>query len=235
MKIRNLLSITLSAILAAATCTALSVKAPNSSLSNRSSRRSWIAKNIISASSAILLFDDVSNPPTASADVDLRQYTALAPLGTPTSTGEKLTGLSLSELASRLSHDLVEGSTGQGGYFISGDIPTQIFRDDCKFIDPTNSVSSLSRYQKALTILFDPDQSYVNLLKPLEIDESKKEITARIRSGGILLLPWSPKISSYESTIKYTIDENGLIESQIQEWSVSPFQALKESFTPSFI
>mmetsp|Transcript_14580 Transcript_14580/g.31712 ORF Transcript_14580/g.31712 Transcript_14580/m.31712 type:complete len:236 (+) Transcript_14580:46-753(+) len=234
MKITNFLSIILPASLAATTCTALSVKAPNNSISNHSSRRSWIVKNIVSASSAILSLDYVSNPPTAVADVDLRQYSALAPLGKPTSTGKKLTGLTLSELASRLSHDLVEGSTGQGGYFISGDISTQIFRDDCKFIDPTNSVSSLSRYQKALTILFDPDQSYVQLLKPLEIDDSEKEITARIRSGGILRLPWSPRISSYESTIKYTIDENGLIESQIQEWSVSPYQALKETFTPSF-
>jgi len=163
---------------------------------------------------------------------DLKQFTALAPLGVPTSTGSKLTGLSLSELASRLSHDLVEGSNGEGGYFISGDISTQLFRDDCTFVDPTNSVSSLSRYQNALKILFDPERSYVQLVEPLTIDENKKQITARIRSGGVLQLPWSPRISSYESLIVYTIDDNSLVERQDQVWSISAFEALKETFTP---
>ena len=54
--------------------------------------------------------------------IDLRKYTALAPLGKDanTSTGNKLTGLSMESIASRLSNDLVNGSTGKGGYFISG-------------------------------------------------------------------------------------------------------------------
>jgi hypothetical protein len=82
--------------------------------------------------------------------------------------------------------------------FREGDISTEIFRDDCEFVDPTNAVSSLSRYQKALKILFDPDRSYVQLLGKLEIDDAKNQITARIRSGGVLKLPWSPRISSYE-------------------------------------
>jgi len=216
----------------AATCTALSTKGPNNPLPT-SSRRSWLAKSLVSASAA--LSELPSNPSAAFADVDIREYTALAPLGTPTSTGDKLTGLSLSEMASRLSHDLAEGSTGEGGYFVSGDISTQLFRDDCKFVDPTNSVSSLSRYQNALKILFDPKQSFVEVLEPLQIDESKNQITARIRSGGIIQLPWSPRISSYESTIKYTIDGVGLIKSQEQEWSISASEALKETFTPPFL
>ena len=81
---------------------------------------------------------------------------------------------------------------------IPGDISTQLFRDDCKFIDPTNSVLSLSRFQNALKILFDPEQSYVQLLEPLQIDESKSQISGRIRSGGVLRLPWNPRIASYE-------------------------------------
>jgi hypothetical protein len=38
----------------------------------------------------------------------------------------------------------------------------------------------------------------VQLLGKLEIDDAKNQITARIRSGGVLKLPWSPRISSYE-------------------------------------
>ncbi len=90
---------------------ALSKKAPNSHISNR---RAWIAK--VSTSAAIIL--DTNTPPIASADVDalpdeLKQFTALAPLGTPSSTGNKLKGLSLSQIASILSRDLVDGSTGK--------------------------------------------------------------------------------------------------------------------------
>jgi hypothetical protein len=97
---------------------------PGASGTVQSNRRSWLAKGLVSASSAILL-DLGSDPPSAVADVyalptKMKQFTVLAPLGTPKSTGSKLTGLSLSEIASRLSHDLVEGSTGKGGYFISG-------------------------------------------------------------------------------------------------------------------
>ena len=57
---------------------------------------------------------------------ELRKFTALAPLGdnAPTATKaaleNKLTGLSLKDIATKLSHDLVDGSTGKGGYFISG-------------------------------------------------------------------------------------------------------------------
>lgn len=36
-----------------------------------------------------------------------------------------------------------------------------------------------------------------------------------------------------QSTIKYTIDDNGLVQSQYQEWSISASEALRETFTPS--
>lgn len=35
------------------------------------------------------------------------------------------------------------------------------------------------------------------------------------------------------STIKWKVDEDGLIESQIQKWSIPASQALIETFTPS--
>ena len=229
-------------LFSAATCgLALSVVKSPPTNSKSSTRRSWLAKCLIPTSSSAFLL--LVNCPSSSATADinnvnelpskLKQYTALAPLGPNTSTGIKLTGLSLSEIATQLAHDLVDGSSGKGGYFISGDISTQIFRDDCTFIDPTNSVNSLSRYQKALTILFDPSQSHVELLEELRIDNNRNTITAKVRSDGVLKLPWSPRISTYDSTITYTIDTHGLIQSQVQEWNKSASRALQETFTPS--
>ena len=68
-------------------------------------------------------------------------------------------------------------------------------------MDPTNSVASLSRYRNALGLLFDPEQSYVRLLGPPTVEESTRRITARIRSGGVLRLPWRPRIPAYERCV----------------------------------
>jgi len=255
-----LLSLLISATLAATVVVALVYPPKVSNTINHrhlSSRRNWIEESLVVPSAAAFTLCPIIivNPPSpataaqeddevevgGSSNIvghelpnDLRKFTALAPLGDATSTGSKLIGLSLEDIASRLSHDLVEGCTGKGGYFISGmfrlniittilyrrqetckaltflvanfsfppcisgDISTEIFRDDCEFTDPTNTVSSLSKYQTALTILFNPDQSFVELVKPLEINVPKREITDRIRSGGVLKLPWNPRISTYE-------------------------------------
>lgn len=113
----------MSASLATTAVSGLSTKASNNSHHLLSSRRSWIGK-LVSATSTLC----ITNPPSSAVaqeltelPIDLRKYTALAPLGDAnTSTGNKLTGLSMESIASRLSNDLVNGSTGKGGYFISG-------------------------------------------------------------------------------------------------------------------
>jgi Uncharacterized conserved protein (DUF2358) len=170
----------------------------------------------------------------------LRPYTSLVPMGSPHSmtssfTVTKTLGLSLNDIKQRLEHDLLYGSQGTNvGYFLSGDISTDLFRDDCVFADPTNQVSSLSQYQNVLrSFLFDPEQSTVELLQPLQVDEVKRTITGRIRSRGMLRLPWHPYITSYESTIVYTVDDSGLIARQDQLWSKSVDVALRETFTPT--
>jgi hypothetical protein len=166
----------------------------------------------------------------------LRDYTKLAPLGQKQVFVNKTMGLSLTELAQRLTHDLLEGATGQGGYFLTGDLSTDVFQDDCVFVDPTNRVTSLSQYQKALTVLFDPNRSSIELVRPLVVNEMDGTITGRLRSGGYLQLPWKPYISSYETTIQYTVNRTtGLIARQDQTWDKSAWQALQETFTPSLI
>lgn len=211
-----------------------------------SSRRSWIS-NVLVGTATVFSTQWTILPEQACASEELpsflRDYTKLVPLGSTTrSTGTqidtKTTGLSLQEIASRLSNDLTQGATGQGGYFLTGDLSTEIFRDDCIFQDPTNRVSSLSQYQTALRILFDPHSSVVELIEPLQLNESSspRTITGRIRSRGYLrFLPWKPYVTAYESTIVYSVDEDGLIVRQDQTWSKDALKALQESFTPSWV
>lgn len=113
---------------------------------------------------------------------------------------------------------------------MSGDIRPEIFRDDCRFIDPTNDVASLARYQKALTLLFDPAASRVELLAPPVVDEARRTISARLRSSGVLKLPWRPVIQPWESSVVWTVDSDGLITEQRQTWNISATEALRETF-----
>jgi hypothetical protein len=203
-----------------------------------SSRRNWFSQTANNA--VVVIAGALSVSPDACANDELpsiiRGYTVLAPLGKPETTSQKTTGLSLVDLASRLTRDLTDGATGQGGYFLSGDLSTDIFQDDCEFVDPTNRVSSLSRYQKALRILFDPSQSIVQLVTPLTINEEERTISGRLRSRGYLQLPWRPYVKAYETDIVYSVDESsGLINKQAQTWTKSASQALQETFTPNVV
>jgi Uncharacterized conserved protein (DUF2358)/PAP_fibrillin len=184
--------------------------------------------------------EDETSPPSPVSTNELpsflRDYTKLGPLGKKQLFADKITGLSLSELEQRLTHDLTAGATGKGGYFLTGDLSTDIFQDDCIFEDPTNRVASLSQYQKALTVLFDPSRSSIEIIQPLVVNEAEGTITGRLRSRGYLQLPWNPYISSYETTICYTVDPTtGLIARQDQTWSKSASQALQETFTPTWV
>jgi hypothetical protein len=213
------------------------------------SRRQWI-KSVIASSSSMILVGSIFPPKAAycasnnnnnnnELPLALRDFTKLAPLGKAqvSSTSTKTYHLSLHDLAARLQHDLLLGATSNQpnqGYILTGDLSTDLFRDDCDFIDPTNRVQSLSQYQQALRILFDPTTSYISLVTPLTVDEPTRTITGVYRSRGYLKLPWYPSVTSYESTIQYSIDENGLVQEQLQSWTKSATQALQESFTPSF-
>ena len=163
----------------------------------------------------------------------VRPYTNLAPLGSPETTLKSI-GLSLDDLKIRLERDLVFGAKGNGGYFITGDLSTDIFRDDCIFTDPTNQVASLSQYQKGVRLLFDPKTSVVELIEPLTIDTERRSLSGTIRSRGMLKLPWHPFITAYESKIIYTIDKDGIVARQDQTWSKGADDALRETFTPTF-
>lgn len=207
-----------------------------------SSRRAWcgtlVASNVLSvgiSARASPSSTTTTSAATTELPLALRDYTKLAPLGPaqPSFVADKTTGLSLEKLAERLTKDLTMGSTGRGGYIISGDLSADLFRDDCVFLDPTNRVSSLSQYQRALQILFDTDRSSIELIGPLIVDPERREISGRFRSQGMLKLPWKPYVTEYQSDIVYAIDQDGLVREQRQTWSKSAFAALRESFTPT--
>ena len=195
-------------------------------------RRAVIERLLQSAPAAATLSTSLSHTEAAVAAPDLRKYSALAPLGDVTTVGKKRTGLSLDELAATLKRDLTVGATGKGGYFVSGDLSQEIFRDDARFIDPTNVAEGLSRYIKALSLLFDPTCSSVELLAGPKSDAATRTIYAELRSSGTLKLPWRPKVRPWISYMTWTIDADGLIAEQSQTWDITPAEALGQTFNP---
>mmetsp|Transcript_10177 Transcript_10177/g.25925 ORF Transcript_10177/g.25925 Transcript_10177/m.25925 type:complete len:280 (+) Transcript_10177:232-1071(+) len=165
----------------------------------------------------------------AASEAIPRQAAALplAPLGGFRATGEKVR-LPVEEVMEVLRHDLEEGQ-----YFVTGDLSPQIFEDDCRFKDPTNDIKGLSRYLKALTILFDAEYSGVKLLSIRVVDDYT--IEAAWTLGGYLKFPWNPRVEPFEGRTEWTISKDtGLIAVQDQQWSKSATTALLESFTPTF-
>ncbi|GLC39853.1 hypothetical protein PLESTB_001292000 [Pleodorina starrii] len=152
----------------------------------------------------------------------------LGPLGPVRRVGgDKRTGLSAEEVAAVLKRDLAEGQ-----YFVTGDLTREIFADDCRFVDPTNDVTGLSKYLTALGVLFDPKYSKVELLDIRVTDP--RVIEADWRLGGYLVFPWNPRVEPFTGHTIYTLNEEGLVSEQRQSWSISGATALQQSFTPSW-
>ena len=211
---------------------------PNT-LTSRANRRHWLQTAAFGAGIGTGIGAAAPARALDALPATVRKYTALAPLGSATASVGGAKRICLSEvlpeclplLAKTLARDIEKGATGKGGYPISGDLTPEIFRDDCRFIDPTNDVTSLAKYRKALTILFDPNESSVTLVKGPVVDEAKRTISATVRSVGTLQLPWRPKIEPWESYLVWKIDADGLIEQQSQTWNVTATSALKQTFS----
>jgi hypothetical protein len=114
--------------------------------SEKASSRRAVFRDVL-LSNATLMFVPSNARTEGELPRQLRDFTRLAPLGPSTQSLRKTKRLSLEEPARRLQHDLLEGANGEGGYIIPGDFSTDIFREDCLFVDPTNSVASFSQCQ----------------------------------------------------------------------------------------
>ncbi|CAG9465201.1 unnamed protein product [Pedinophyceae sp. YPF-701] len=159
------------------------------------------------------------------------EATPLAPLGKVGASvgGEKRGGMGAEAVAKVLERDLREGQ-----YFVTGALTPEIFEDECRFKDPTNDIVGLSRYIKALGLLFDPLYSGVEL-KGIKVT-SPDTIEADWRLGGFLnkkYFPWGAKIDPLEGHTVYKLSDRGLVALQEQTWSITGFEALQQTFTPA--
>ncbi|CAB9508488.1 Uncharacterized conserved protein (DUF2358) [Seminavis robusta] len=118
------------------------------------------------------------------------------------------------------------------GYYITGQLNTTLFRDDCWFDgpDPDMPVQGLRKYLNAASQLFDRRQSQAELLSLEIIDE--RTILAQWRMNGVLRLPWKPMLPEWTGSTTYHFDEEGLIYRHDEDWDMSVWQAFMKTFAP---
>jgi hypothetical protein len=126
---------------------------------------------------------------------------------------------------------ILEGDLKTRKYILTGQLTPGIFAEDCRFQDPNNAVTGLSKYRQALSYLFRAETSTVEDVR-ISVD-SAGSIVAEYTASGELKLPWRPRISPWAGRITYTLDaDDGLITSQVDIWNITRLDALRQTFTP---
>ena len=75
----------------------------------------------------------------------------------------------------------------QGKYILTGNLTSEIFADDCRFVDPNNAVEGLAKYRQALALLFDPAEAWVS--------KRCDDVPARhIRAETLLMWMWEGEL-----------------------------------------
>ncbi|PXF43764.1 hypothetical protein BWQ96_06496 [Gracilariopsis chorda] len=110
-------------------------------------------------------------------------------------------------------------------YYITGRLTTEIYRDDCLFDgpDPDVPVRGLQKYTSATAGLFCRRLSNVQLIHIQVLDQNR--ISAEWRLEGALNLPWKPTIKPYTGCTIYTFDQQRLVKSHVETWSVTALDA----------
>jgi hypothetical protein len=146
----------------------------------------------------------------------------------------------VSDVASRIREDWTNGALGPSkGYYITGKLDSRMYRDDCHFDgpDPDMPVRGLRKYLNAASSLFDPRFSDAELIS-LSHDETGGEcgcgtIVASWRLGGVINLPWHPKVEPWTGKTTYHLDREGLIYLHRETWDISVWRAFVCTLIPS--
>ena len=88
------------------------------------------------------------------------------------------------------------------GYYITGALTKNIYRDDCYFDgpDPDMPVSGLQKYLLSVSNLFDRRKSRADITRPVVVNEVDRTIQVFWRLEGVLNLPWHPSMKPWTGT-----------------------------------
>ena len=147
----------------------------------------------------------------------------------PRSMGSKMLRATVADVMPVVRKDIEESQ-----YYVSGRLTQAVYSDSCCFDgpDPDLPVRSLARYTDALRGLFNTRLSRIELLQMEQC--GPREFTVHWRLEGALRLPGAPRIKPYLGCTLYELDDDGLICSHTEAWSISALDAFVSTVFPSF-
>ena len=165
----------------------------------------------------------------------------------PTHTNKKKTkckkqrGLSITQLEEILRKDWRADSERNKGYYVTGRLTTEIYRNDCYFDgpDPDMPIRGLRKYVGVANRLFDASKSECKLLSLHRVESNREDgdsqqLVAHWELQGALRLPWKPTLPKFRGTTIYHIDPEGLIERHEETWDITVEQAFSHTFLPKY-
>ncbi|CAM6105128.1 unnamed protein product [Calypogeia fissa] len=116
-------------------------------------------------------------------------------------------------------------------YFVTGNMATGIYEEDCEFADPFVSFKGLKRFKQNVGNLgsFMEESS----LKLVDWQEYEDRIFAKWRFNCVLALPWRPILAASGSTEYFFSNDSGKIYKHIETWDISPMDGLRQLFKPN--
>jgi len=142
-------------------------------------------------------------------------------------TAIKTKGLSIQAVADTIRYDWREYS--QKGYYVTGAISAEVYRNDCFFDgpDPDMPIKGIRKFKGAASQLFDRKESTAELLN-LQVEGDV--IVAKWRMNGVLRLPWKPRMPEVVGSTTYYLDEDNLVYKHVESWDISAIEAFMKTF-----
>ncbi|KAL3701163.1 hypothetical protein R1sor_019185 [Riccia sorocarpa] len=116
-------------------------------------------------------------------------------------------------------------------YFVTGNMATGIYEEDCEFADPFVSFKGLSRFKQNVGNLGSFMEE--STLKLTDWQEYEDRIFARWRFNCVLSLPWKPILAATGSTEYFFSKESGKIIKHVESWDISPADGVRQLFKPN--
>ncbi|KAL2650481.1 hypothetical protein R1flu_018609 [Riccia fluitans] len=116
-------------------------------------------------------------------------------------------------------------------YFVTGNMATGIYEDDCEFADPFVSFKGLKRFKQNVGNLGSFMEE--STLKLIDWQEYEDRIFARWRFNCVLALPWKPILAASGSTEYFFSKESGKIIKHVESWDISPADGVRQLFKPN--
>jgi hypothetical protein len=154
-----------------------------------------------------------------------RPSTAVQPSGEQSSQNEVAGSIPKDAVVDAIKKDF------ERSYFVTGNLTTIIYEEDCEFADPAGSFRGLKRFKRNCS-------NFGSLLeksnmKLMDWEDFEDRGIGHWRFICVLAFPWRPILSATGYTEYYYDAQSGKICRHVEHWNVPKMVLLKQIFKPN--